>query len=328
MKYYKILILLLISVNILFAQNKNKKFDWNGYGQFRFYKQNNNAQGFMVRRAKLWVKGNVPNTTNFTYKVMGIFKYSKTGYFGLLDVFGSYNFKYGYLRFGQQIPEFSLQRSQPDWKIPVLERAAIINKLIPSAQSSARDIGLQTHLNFFNKNLQIALGIFNGNGANLKKHSSSNFLYNIRSTYKLNLGNNYYWQIGTSAMYRKTYQSDFSFIFGNNKLYTGNDFRFGFESLLVLDKLEIQTELIKAVFDNLTSYGYYAMATYNFTNKDQVVLFTEQFIDLMKNTNNTPWLNAGYNRLLQNHKLKLMITAGTQFNKNYFFTTQIQIFFN
>ncbi|NOX19308.1 MAG: hypothetical protein GXO87_13635, partial [Chlorobi bacterium] len=145
MKFTETILLLFLSAIILFAQNNKTTFEWNGYGQFRLYKINNDYQGFTVRRVKLWVKGSVPNASAFGYKVMGIFKYNKTGYFGLLDAYGDFKFSNGYLRFGQQIPEFSLQREQPDWKIPVMERAEVINRMIPAAQSSARDIGLQVH---------------------------------------------------------------------------------------------------------------------------------------------------------------------------------------
>lgn len=319
---------LIVSTTFLFAQNNKQKFEWNGYGQFRLYKINNDSQGFMIRRAKLWVKGKVPNKDSFSYKVMGIFKYNKNGYFGLLDAYGEYSFKTGYLRFGQQIPEFSLQRLQPDWKIPVVERTSVIDRMIPAAQSSARDIGIQAHLNLLSRNWQIAAGIFNGNGANIKNHRSSNFLYNVRSTYKLNIGDNYYWHIGASVMYRKTDQSDFSLIFGSNNLYTGDDFRYGIETHLKFNKLEIQAEYINADFNEQNAHGFYAYANYNITNKDQLVLQTEQLIDLNKNTNDDPWLNVGYNHLFSEHDLKLMVSGGTQFNDNYSLTTQLQIFFN
>ena len=328
MKITRILFILFFVSALTFAQKNKNTFDWNGYAQFRLYKTNNSVQGFRIRRAKLWVKGKVPKADSFTYKVMGIFKYNKTGYFSLLDVFGNYNFSTGYLRFGQQIPEFSLQREQPDWKIPVVERASIINKLIPAAQSNARDIGVQVHLNFLDNNFQIATGIFNGNGANLKKHSSANFLYSLRSFYKIKFSKNYWWHIGTSLMYRKANNTNFSLIFGKDNLYSGDDFRFGFESLLKLNNLEIQAEYIKADFNGSVSYGYYVLANYIISTNDQVVISSDQLIDLNKNTDDAPWLNIGYNHLFTEHKLKLMINGGTQFNDNFSLTAQMQLFFN
>jgi len=328
MKLNKILILFVLLTSLTFAQINSKTSNWNGYAQFRLYKNNNSLQGFKIRRAKLWVKGNIPNTSSFSYKVMGIFKYGKTGYFGLLDVFGSYKFGLGYLRFGQQIPEFSLQRMQPDWKIPVVERATVINRMIPAAQSFARDLGLQVHLNLLNKNWQVAAGVFNGDGANLKSHSSSNFLYTLRTSLKIDFSQNYFLHLGSSVMYRNAVNSDFSLIFGNNNSYSGDDFRFGFEALLNLNKIEIQAEYIGANFNGEKAHGYYVYANYNFTKKNQFVLSTQQLVDLNEKTIDDPWLNVGYNHLFAGHDVKLMVSGGTQFNNNYSLTTQLQIFFN
>ncbi len=328
MNFVKTFIVILLLTGLTFAQKLNKTFEWNGYGQFRLYKINNDVQGFSVRRAKLWVKGNVPNANSFSYKVMGIFKYNKTGYLGLLDAYGEYDFGKSYLRFGQQIPEFSLQRMQPDWKIPVVERVTVIDALIPAAQSSARDIGLQVHVKPVKNIWQIAAGVFNGNGANLKNHNSSNFLYTVRSTVKINFAKNYSWHLGGSVMYRKANQDEFSSVFGKNKLFTGDDFRFGIESLLKFNKIEIQAEYIEAHLGNEKAYGYYAYANYNISDKDQLIINTERLVDLDKATNDDMWLDIGYNHLFANNDVKLMISGGTQFNDNYKLTTQIQLFFN
>ena len=323
---------LILSVMVLFSSSIFSKdtgnIKWNGYGQFRIYKFGDYSEGFMVRRSKLWVKGKVPASNNFSYKVMGIFTYNHSGYFGLLDAYGSYNFKTGYVRFGQQIPEFSLQRLQPDWKIPVVERATVINRMIPAAQSFARDLGLQVHLNLLNKNWQVAAGVFNGDGANLKSHSSSNFLYTLRTSLKIDFSQNYFLHLGSSVMYRNAVNSDFSLIFGNNNSYSGDDFRFGFEALLNLNKIEIQAEYIGANFNGEKAHGYYVYANYNFTKKNQFVLSTQQLVDLNEKTIDDPWLNVGYNHLFAGHDVKLMVSGGTQFNNNYSLTTQLQIFFN
>ncbi len=327
MKLIKKLMILFLLSTVAFSQESHN-FEWNGYGQFRLYKINNLSEGFMIRRAKLWIKGSVPTSEKFSYKVMGIFTYNHSGYFGLLDAYGNYIFKNGYFRFGQQIPEFSLQREQPDWKIPVTERASVINRMIPAAQSFARDLGLQVHLNLMNNYWQIAGGVFNGDGANLKSHSSANFLYSVRSSIKINLAKNYTWHIGASAMYRYADRYDFSLIFGKNDLYSGNDFRYGIETLLRLNRFEIQAEYISANFDGQIAYGYYLHANYNFTNTDQFVLSTEQLVDLNEATIDDPWLKTGYNHLFAEHNVKLMVSGGTQFNDNYSLTTQIQLFFN
>jgi phosphate-selective porin len=327
--FNSIFILLLISTLNL-AQNADHKIEWNGYGQFRIYKLNNLSEGFMIRRTKLWVKGSVPKIDIMYYKVMGIFTYNRSGFFGLLDAYGEYRLGDGYLRFGQQIPEFSLQREQPDWKIPRVERASVINRLIPAAQSFARDIGVQIHLQPVKNVWQIAAGVFNGDGANLKKHDSANFLYSARSTAKINFAKNYSLHIGGSVSYRYALDQDFFLIFGRDNLFTGDDFRYGIESLLKLDKLELQAEYLEAHLGNKKAYGYYAYLNYNFSKKDQAIISFEQLSDLNENTDDSPWLIAGYNHLFASHKIKLMVSGGKQFNdnNNFSLTTQLQIFFN
>ncbi len=320
--------LVLLSAPLAKAKPGNNHFNWNGYTQIRFYKKNNDSQGFIIRRAKLWVKGNVGSLNELSYKVMGIFKYNKTGYFGLLDVYATYNFGFGYVRLGQQIPEFSLQRLQPDWKIPVIERAESVNKLIPAAQTSARDIGIQTHLAFSNKRINVAAGVFNGNGANLKNHNSADFLYNLRSFFVFNITDKTYLHLGASAMYRKVKNADFSTILGKGTIYTGKDFRYGIETLLKLDKVQIQAEYLKAIFGDYKVDGYYALISFNATPKDQFVISTEILNDLNTNMQDYQWLKVGYNRLFESHKLKLMVHGGTQFHNEFYFITQLQYFFN
>ncbi len=328
MRLLNIVVIAMLITSPLFSQNPVYSFEWNGYGQFRFYKSSNRTQGFMVRRTKIWLKGNLPYTNNFSYKVMGIFTYNHTGYFGLLDFYGDYNFNSGYLRFGQQIPEFSLQRLQPDWKIPVIERSEVINKLIPAAESMARDLGLQMHLNLINNIWYVTVGIFNGNGANLKKHNSAHFLYTLRSGFNSDVSKKFRFQLGTSIMYRYDDNYILSVKSGNDGIYTGNDFRFGFDARIILYDFEIQAEYIRANFNGITAHGYYAYVNFNFTPKDQFVLLTEQLIDLNNSTDDKPWLKTMYNHLFAKHKLKLMISGGTQFNNNYSASIQLQLFFH
>ena len=44
------------------------------------------------------------------------------------------------------MPDFSLQRKQPDYAIPLDERADVVNALVPGAETMARDIGLELKL--------------------------------------------------------------------------------------------------------------------------------------------------------------------------------------
>ena len=328
MSRLKVFLLLIVIVEAVFAGDQDNSMEWNGYAQFRAFKNKGVSEGFMIRRTKLWIKGSMTKLERIHYKVMGIFTYNKSGFFGLLDAYGGYHFNIGYLRIGQQIPEFSLEREQPDWKIPMLERAAVINRMIPAAQSFARDIGMQARLNLSDNTWHIAAGIFNGDGANLKQHNSENFLYNLRTSYDWRISQGVNWHLGASLMYRHADNDDFSLIFGQGNLYSGNDFRYGLETLLNFSNIDIQGEYIEARFGSQKAFGYYTFVNYNVTPKDQVVASVEQLHDLNPVTLDDPWFKVGYNRLFIGHNLKLMAGGGSQFNGNYSFAAQIQIFFN
>lgn len=58
---------------------------WDGYLQSRFTDDYQDATGFSIRRAKLWVTGQVPVPGNWLYKVQGIFSYQNVGSFTFKD---------------------------------------------------------------------------------------------------------------------------------------------------------------------------------------------------------------------------------------------------
>ncbi len=82
----------------------------------------------------------------------------------LQDVKGFYHWKQFRLNFGQFVPHYSLQRFQHDFNIPMAERAAVINALIPDGTLEVRDIGIEGYWQNKNKTIESWLGIFNGNG--------------------------------------------------------------------------------------------------------------------------------------------------------------------
>ncbi len=145
----KFLIIFLISLCLpLWAQTKP---DWNGYVQVRYKNAFSNQHLFEVRRAKLWMYRQAPFSNLLYYKVQGKFNFKNHGNFVLQDVFAEYRIKNGWIRLGQQKPDFSKERSQPDHLISVAKRALVVDALIPAAESGARDIGLQIHGKSANK---------------------------------------------------------------------------------------------------------------------------------------------------------------------------------
>lgn len=309
-------------------QNSHAQTNWNGYVQFRFNATDASTAGFSVRRAKAWLNGEVPGAEKLYYKVMGIFKYNGSGSFGLLDVYGEYRFGNGFVRFGQQIPEFSLQRFQPDWRIPVVERAKVIDALIPAAESSARDIGVQFNWQPIPSKLNLYLGVFNGNGANVNNKKTFKLLYTFRSTYQIDFDKNSKLNFGFSLAYRKANKFELKKIFGKNRLFTGKDLRYGFETILTISKLIIQGEFIEAKLENEKANGFYVLSRLNISGRDQLVVGYEDYNDINSSTSDREWITAGYNRLLNEHKLKVMLAARAQLQGDYELISQIQLFFN
>ncbi len=147
----------------LFAQ---EKINWNGYLQFRFSDDYYNQAGFSIRRAKLWLNGSLPTANNnWSYKLQANFFQQSKYQFLLQDVYVKYSTGFFEAAIGQFVTDFSLQRKQSDYLIPLVERAAVINALVPASETMARDIGVEAKL-ILNNNGSFSLGFFNGNGAN------------------------------------------------------------------------------------------------------------------------------------------------------------------
>ena len=154
---------------------------WGGYIQARFA-QSNDVTGFSIRRTKLWLDGAAPVGKGFHYKVQGLFRPPNGGAFTLQDACLEYRTSMGFLRAGQMVPDFSLERSQPDAEIPLSERAAVINTLIPSATTGARDIGMEVALRPNAARWHATFGVFNGNGGNASQNEDRHFLGTGRAT--------------------------------------------------------------------------------------------------------------------------------------------------
>ena len=162
-----------------------QKVDWNGYLQYRFSDNHLEQSNFSVRRAKFLVFGNLPleSGDSWNYKLQAIF-YQQVQYkFWLQDVLVSYKTNGLEFTAGQFVPDFSMQRKQPDYVIPLVERSIVVNSLVPAAETMARDIGLEVKLNN-SKIGSFNVGLFNGNGAN-NISKTKNFLIVNRGVFSL-----------------------------------------------------------------------------------------------------------------------------------------------
>jgi phosphate-selective porin len=320
-------IFLLALGSVSFAQ---QKVNWNGYLQYRFSDNYLNQTNFSVRRAKFWVDGLLPlEEGNWSYKLQANFLQQVKFQFLLQDVLVNYKINDFEVTAGQFIPDFSMQRKQPDYAIPLDERADVVNALVPGAETMARDIGVELKL-ADSKTGSFSFGFFNGNGANTVSNQR-NFLYvNHGSLFLLNNTESKF-ELGYNLSYRDAHNLQFTKIYGNNYYFTGNDFRFGFEEKLNLGDFELQSEYIAAHLGNKKAYGYYALADYLFAKKNLVTLSVEQLDDLNPATVDNPWYLVGYSYLIKGNDIKLSLDNKFQFesNKTNVLTTlQIQYFFN
>ena len=149
------------------------------------------------------MQGPVPSVEKLFFKVQGIFRTGAAGAFALQDFFAEYRGPFGRLRIGQMVPDFTLQRSQPDYLVPLVERAGVVNALIPGAMTLARDIGAQLFLGSTASPLHLSAGIFNGSGANHARGEEGDFLATTRVTYTRRLSPGVKGAVGVSGAYRR-----------------------------------------------------------------------------------------------------------------------------
>jgi phosphate-selective porin len=323
---------LMISAGITHAAFSQSSLpQWNGYIQTRFSSDFDNSSEFSIRRAKIWVYGEVPKLDFISYKIQLNYRSFKDESLMLQDAYAEFNFhSWGKVRAGRFVPDFLLQRMQPDYEIPVLERADVVNSLIHNEKQMARETGL-TYL-FQNDTLPLhfSVGVFNAN-VDKPTHSKDNYLlYTSRLVYKIINQKDNWLNIGGSVAYRKLDKSTLTTIYKPDSLISGNDFRWGLEAEWHWNKLELQGEYIQANINHDVASGYYGLANYTFLKKYQAVVLTEKYNDLNPTTNDNAWYGLGLNYLIKG-KTKLMVdfkTRQTATKTNYLGEIQLQVFFN
>ena len=301
-----------------------------GYVQTRFTDDYRQLSGFSIRRAKLWIKEKAPVPGNWFYKVQGIFRYQNDGAYSLQDVFAEYRWRSLRIRAGQQTPDFSLQRSQPDYGITAIERGGVIDALIPAVETGARDIGVQSTLELPGQRGHISVGMFNGNGANKSGNEDRQFLFTHRLRYQLIHGD-IDASAGYSLAYRRTGGLNFKKIFGDKNIFSGDDFRWGVEGQITAERWSIQGEYLEAHLENRSARGFYFLGNMNLAAHDQLLISFEKYDDLNPATDDHPWLILGANHLFAGDLARLMLDNRVQLDeadKNYQTTIQLQLFFN
>lgn len=324
-----LLLLFLTSSSCLFAQEQ-KSLNWNGYLQTRLGSDSDKSTEFSVRRAKLWVYGTVPKANFIDNKVQMVYRFFKDHALMLQDVFADIRLNgYGRVKAGRFVPDFMLQRIQPDYEIPVLERSAVINSLIHNEKQMARETGVQYTLQSDSLPFHLSLGVFTAN-VDKPAHSRDNsLLYTSRLAYKIINNRDSWLDIGGSVAYRHLDKTSQTTIYKPDSLLTGDDFRWGVEGHMRFNKFELQGEYIQAQINSDIAKGWYALANYTFLSKYQLVALTERYIDLNPTTSNNAWYGLGFNYRFT-EKTKRMSDfriqeSGNGFN--YLGNVQLQIFF-
>ena len=305
------------------------RVEWHGYAQLRFT-DGNDVAGFAIRRAKLWIEGPVPVDAHFRVKLQGLFRPADAGAFVLQDAYAEYRWELGAVRAGQMVPDFALQRQQPDYDIPLVERAAVINVLVPAAATTARDIGAQLTLGAPNGPWHASVGVFNGNGANHLTNDDKRFLGTARLTYTVPLARGLQWALGGSASYRRSTGSEFSGILGTGAPVVGQDTRWGVESRLTASRWQVQGEFLHAALDSASAWGWYALAAFVITPRNEIVVSTEELRIPNPAAAGDPWYIVGFNHYIARERAKVMLDGRVQLadpRTNYLATAQFQLFF-
>lgn len=305
------------------------RVDWHGYAQLRFT-DGSDIAGFAIRRAKLWIEGPVPVDAHLHVKLQGLFRPADAGAFVLQDVYIEYRWDLGAARVGQMVPDFALERQQPDYDIPLVERAAVINVLVPAAATMARDVGAQVTIGPSNGPWHASLGVFNGNGANHQANDDKRFLGTARATYAVAFPGGVQWEFGGSASYRRSAGLDFRPILGAGEPFAGTDTRWGVESRLTASHWEVQGEFLYATLDTASAWGWYALAAYAITPRNQIVVSAEQLRTPNPEVAGDPWYIVGFNHDIARDRAKVMLDGRAQLagpRTNYAAVAQLQLFF-
>lgn len=292
-----IIFALLISLiaGSLQAQDKkeNNLINWQGYAQIRGSSDLDSVYNFSVNRLKFWVAG-VHDLGNGQFiwhaKVLYSSKEGKNP--ALLDGYLGYKINNWQVLVGQQIPDFSLQRSQPDYLIAENLRTRTVATLVPGSTSLGRDLGIQVKRSFNNQKGHLSIGIFNGTGANNITLSGNHYLLTSRLVYRV-IDNPWYLNLGTSLMQRSFENQTFIPITIDPAEHTGNDSRYGFEVETGNKNWQFQAEYIAVKLTAQNTYGAYVHGQRLLGDKHLIFINVEDYQNDWQNSH-TQYYTLGY----------------------------------
>jgi len=311
----------------VYAQNTQPTL--HGYIQTRFSSDFEKSNDAMIRRAKLWIDGKALGLENVSYKFQTVYRSFKDEAVMFQDALVDVKMNgIGVLRVGRFVPDFMLQRMQPDYEIADIERASVISGMIHNSKSMARQIGIQFTYQTKDLPLHISVGAFNANLESPGKNNDNNLLYTSHVQYTFINNDDAMIEAGFSAAYRYAHTLSMNTIYPSTSLVTGNDLRTGIEFQMEYKDFGIQSEYIQASIRNDKVWGYYIGSEYLVTTTVQATAGVEKYSDLISTTNDNEWYSIGLNYLFTD-KTKLMTDFKTQFSSttnNYLGEIQFQVF--
>lgn len=269
---------------------------WHGYAQMR-YAHADPASGLTLRRAKLWLRGPVPGLERLSVKVQGIFRGADGGALVLQDLFADYGGPRVGIRVGQFVPAFSLQRLQPDFSVPLIERSAVVETLIPGARTMGRDRGLELHL-VPDTHVSLAAGIFDGSGTSGHPSGAGDLLATGRLRFAAGLPHGAVAAVGGSVAWRRTDGVDVGVLNSAEAIFSGRDVRWGIDARVAGTGWEIQGEYLHADLGGQNSHGYYVLGDLALTDRDALALSIEKVLAPGLGNHPYPWYIAGFTRTL------------------------------
>jgi len=328
---YLFLILSIIISTIGFGQETNiePNVEWNGYAQVRVSSNFDDNTSFMLRRLKFWVKSTPEFSDHWSYKIQTTITSFQQQKFFLQDV--KLGYKTGLFSFdiGQFVPQYSLQRFQADYKIAPIERAIVINTLIPDGTIGARDIGVQANFESKNKLFKTHFGVFNGYGINEYRFNNKGYMMTHKSEIVIPIKNSKI-ELGYSLQYRYVENVQLKHILPDTLLFSGHDIRYNLFAMFKSKQFLFQAEFLNADLNENQAYGYYLLSAIDIKNS-QIVLAFENYKDLIAETSDKPYYRIGYNYFIKGHKIRLSLDNYFQINenkmKNYYASVQLQMFF-
>ena len=327
-KFLGIFLLVFLSPMVGAQDPATSKIDWDGYAQLRFMSNFGDMNTFSLRRLKFWLKPGPGFNEHWGFKVQAALTGTQNEKFTLQDAEAFYytgNFRFN---IGQFIPAYSLEQFQPDAVIPLTERAPVIKALIPDGSLGLRDLGMEGHIQNTAKTVETWLGVFNGYGINEYRAMNNGFLVTHKTAIHLFEG---HVTTGYSVMYRKSSGLKIKALIPEDEAYSGPDFRYDLFALYRSPLLLVQAEYLTAELRDGKADGGYLLAMV-VLGKSQLVTSFESYHDTALATVNEEAVHLGYNILVRQDKLKVMLDnrfliSGSTGPGRYTSTVQCQIFF-